>query len=1072
MNLEVKVIQTDNDSTFTSGDFNDFLVSDPSNLITSKYCPPYHPEYNGKAEAQWKRSGTLAKKGLQQLANSMPDCDKPISKFQVDAYLWAAHTTNRWNISAPDGPERWYPSPTEQLFGQPTDDSHLIPFGVPCSVHKFVTDKEQILPGKLGYTLGYSERRPDGCIKVYFDDTDRVVNTIDWTISRSAVSITTGIDSDLGDPTSEGLDDYRGDDPISVDDDVDIACAIINKDNPLAKSRKQVLKGKPCPSVKWLNALPQNLRLVTGSSLPSCKSDYMRDRCVKASGMTIAQCRSMIFKDAKGVPTCYGGQHLMYDLNRSYMDFEATTDHHDPVFGEPEIREISITSDSPLKAANAVHQVGKDISVQDLHHESQTWLNQLEIQGRAENKSVEERIGSVNNWDRYHEFDEKTARFLHMQADMNPLGDASKHVLEIEWENGDTQHYAFVVDRFPHGLDPAAMKRASQEHDRASQEPLPLEVLFTDEYGTTSEKQTSAKVYTAARYNVTPVNIPPPKSFREVLRHPERELYLRSVAKEYNGLDTRNLYKLVPLPTGEKAIPVTLVNKMKRDASGNPTRAKSRICIRGDLMEAGKHFGATYSPTSQMETVRAQICDACMNDKVCVTYDLVQAFTFGKMEKEVYLKQFPGRRKKYDEVTGEELVLQLMFQLYGSPEAPAQFHRTLHQAYMDFDYQGMKWKRCHSDPCLYSLKCSKDQSLLLSSIFVDDSCNTFKLNSQAEQVYKAFIAFLQDRFELQDDGMGELDSFLGMNITWSPDRSAVRIDQPGAIKELLTTSGLIDSHPRYTPFPPNKEVMLTDCPSDGPEGDAERNAMAKLPYRRRIGQLLWICRVSRPDICHAVSRLASVAHNPGKKHWDMTTYLIQYVGTTSNLGIVYLKNGTERPYGMVDACFGPDYGFCGDNFRSNEGEVHKWGNGPISWCAPKQKLLATSSTVAEYFGLSSAVRTAIHLSQLYSDIGCPLTEPYLIYEDNQAAIKMSQNTANSKRTKFLGIRQHYIREQVNLGNVDLAYCHTSEMTADAMTKSLARPTFELLRNRMGVSSYLSENISEMPLSMSSSGMAH
>ena len=93
-----------------------------------------------------------------------------------------------------------------------------------------------------------------------------------------------------------------------------------------------------------------------------------------------------------------------------------------------------------------------------------------------------------------------------------------------------------------------------------------------------------------------------------------------------------------------------------------------------------------------------------------------------------------------------------------------------------------------------------------------------------------------------------------------------------------------------------------------------------------IGQLLWICRVSRPDICHAVSRLASVAHNPGKKHWDMTTYLIQYVGTTSNLGIVYLKNGTERPYGMVDACFGPDYGFCGDNFRSNEGEVHKWKN--------------------------------------------------------------------------------------------------------------------------------------------------
>ena len=63
---------------------------------------------------------------------------------------------------------------------------------------------------------------------------------------------------------------------------------------------------------------------------------------------------------------------------------------------------------------------------------------------------------------------------------------------------------------------------------------------------------------------------------------------------------------------------------------------------------------------------------------------------------------------------------------------------------------------------------------------------------------------------------------------------------------------------------------------------------------------------------------------------------------------------------------------------------------------------------------------------------------------------MSENSSNSKRTIHLDRRAHFIRSQVNQNNVQLEYCPTKEMVADAMTKLLPRPAFEYLRTRMGL----------------------
>ena len=308
-------------------------------------------------------------------------------------------------------------------------------------------------------------------------------------------------------------------------------------------------------------------------------------------------------------------------------------------------------------------------------------------------------------------------------------------------------------------------------------------------------------------------------------------------------------------------------------------------------------------------------------------------------------------------------------------------------------------------------------------------------------------------------------SFLGMNVTWAEDGSWVRIDQPLAIDKLVNGSGVNSAIPRHTPLPPGTEIMLTDCPDlTTVEGKEEAQLMKTRPYRKRVGELLWISRISRPDISAAVSRLLStVCNNPGLVHWDLTTYLIQYLHHTKAIGLLYEAGKSDYPYGFADVAFSPHYGDSNDDYRSFEGWLIKMAGCPVAWGARFQKLLALSSTEGEYFGLTTMAKTACHLTSLCSDLYIESDEPFLIYEDNQAAMKMAKNSFDTRRTMHLDRRAHFIREQVNDGTIQLHYCPTKEMQADALTKMLPRPAFEYLRSQMGLTRRHSASISPRSL---------
>ncbi len=66
-----------------------------------------------------------------------------------------------------------------------------------------------------------------------------------------------------------------------------------------------------------------------------------------------------------------------------------------------------------------------------------------------------------------------------------------------------------------------------------------------------------------------------------------------------------------------------------------------------------------------------------------------------------------------------------------------------------------------------------------------------------------------------------------------------------------------------------------------------------------------------------------------------------------------------------------------------------------------------------------------------------LSVVWIAYQHDQGTIELTKNFKNHSRTKHIDIRYHFVKERVQSNEIVLAYCQTSKMIADMITKSLS-----------------------------------
>jgi len=160
--------------------------------------------------------------------------------------------------------------------------------------------------------------------------------------------------------------------------------------------------------------------------------------------------------------------------------------------------------------------------------------------------------------------------------------------------------------------------------------------------------------------------------------------------------------------------------------------------------------------------------------------------------------------------------------------------------------------------------------------------------------------------------------------------------------------------------------------------------------------------------------------------------------------LCYKNEGECILEGYCDSDYAADKG----SRRSTSGVVFTFGGNTISWKSNLQKVVALSSTEAEYMALTDAAKEAIWLKGLVNELG--FTQKTVnIHCDSQSAIALAKNAVYHERTKHIDVKYHFIRDLVNNGEVQVLKIDTEDNPADIFTKVLRVSKFqdalELLR---------------------------
>ncbi|GKE65855.1 hypothetical protein Tco_1520016 [Tanacetum coccineum] len=119
------------------------------------------------------------------------------------------------------------------------------------------------------------------------------------------------------------------------------------------------------------------------------------------------------------------------------------------------------------------------------------------------------------------------------------------------------------------------------------------------------------------------------------------------------------------------------------------------------------------------------------------------------------------------------------------------------------------------------------------------------------------------------------------------------------------------------------------------------------------------------------------------------------------------------------------------------------------WFAKKQTTLAISTTEAEYVSIEKACQQALWMNQALIDYDICLDDVPIMC-DNKGAIDLSRNPVQHSRTKHIEIHHHFLRDNVQKGNISIKKVASKDNIADILTKTLKREVFNYLRLGLGM----------------------
>lgn len=494
-----------------------------------------------------------------------------------------------------------------------------------------------------------------------------------------------------------------------------------------------------------------------------------------------------------------------------------------------------------------------------------------------------------------------------------------------------------------------------------------------------------------------------PTTYTEAINQGEE--WKMAIDKEVKSLEELNTWTESELPKGKSAIDTKWIFRTKSDGT-----KKARLVARGFQQYTEDYV---YSPVANITTIRMGLSEVINNNWETKQIDIPTAFLNGNLQTEVYIKVPEGVSL---ESNRKGTVLKLQKALYGLKESPKCWNTRF-----DTFCNKINMKRSKHDICLYI-----GQNIWLI-LFVDDillmgnKCEINKISS-----------LLKEEFNAKD--MGKVSNYLGIEIRKT--ENTLKLSQKKFIKNILKKYNMLDCKELKTPMENNFSVPETE------------EIISNVPYRELIGSLTYLSTISRPDITFATSFLSRYLDKPTRSLWIAAKRVLRYLKGTMDKELTYRcqKKENINNFSNISAFSDADWASDKTTRKSVSGALIYHQGNLISWSSKKQRTVSLSSAESEYIAAASCVSDLLFVKGLSIDFNdkCSI----VLYVDNQSAIKMIHNCENTKHSKHIDIKYHFIKDTVNKNILSVKYVSTSENISDIMTKPLCNVKFCYFRDKL------------------------
>jgi hypothetical protein len=510
-----------------------------------------------------------------------------------------------------------------------------------------------------------------------------------------------------------------------------------------------------------------------------------------------------------------------------------------------------------------------------------------------------------------------------------------------------------------------------------------------------------------------------PATLAEALLRPDAEKWREAADEEMSQLKKLGVFEIVEKPPGVRPLASKWVLLRKRNADGSIERYRARWVVKGFGQRPGIDFNEIFAPVVKPETVRLLLAYAATYDLEIQQIDVRTAFMYGELHEEVYMEQPEG----YDFGGGK--VLKLLKSINGLKQAARCWYNTLKSKLLDAGFMVS-----NADTAMFIVRKESSDTHVL--IYVDDGL----IVGSMEDV-SSVIGLLEQHFKIRR--LGSVRYFLGSEILRDREKKKIILTQRRYAQQIVDAAGLSQANPRTIPLDVNSKLTK--------EGEDLMTDPSK--FMEILGMLMYLANGTRPDISFSVGALARFMSAPRIEHYQKLMGIVRYVKGTIDKGLHFDGQKISDVVGFSDADFAGDI----DKRRSTTGYVFVMAGGAISWSSRLQATVAASTTEAEYMAASAAVKEALWLRKIITEIwDVKEMKATQMFGDNQSALAIMRNPRSHQRAKHIDVQHHFIRDRVERGEVVVQHVPSKNNLVDMLTKPVARPQLLRLCDMIGLRS--------------------